>query len=308
MPTNTDNDAGASLKRTATILFLCGVILFFLAVSSETTRRVGTLHATATNPSEPPTISLDAAKAAISGALGQIYAALTRGEPTAAAPYLATRILQDTGMLDRICRPFTYRAHYLEAIAERPDPQGLIFQARVRVLFTPLEEHADTMAFRLIEGRYVLLDVQESGEDWFGPQKAEAADVVRRFLYAAKAGENQIAQQNVSANFPFTEFVGNAKIQERLIWIKEVQVSSRSVAQLQGLKFAIVVTFPECFGTIANKRFYLDRFGDQLKIVRALDKSNLPTVCEWPEPVGDPDIEAYTLKRFGISAHPAEDH
>jgi hypothetical protein len=310
MPANIDNDSGASLKRSAGVLFVCGVILFFLAIFSDAARfmaRVGTLNATGAKSAEPTVPSLAEGKTAITGVLVQIYAALTRGEPTAAAPFLAPSILQDAGMLDRICRPFTYRAHYLEAIVERPDPNGLIFQARVRVLFKPLEEHADTMIFRMIEGRYVLFEVRESGEDWFGPQKAEAAEVVRRFLYAAKAGENEIARQTVSAHFPFSEFVGNAEVQKRLGWIKEVDISGRGIEQLQGLKFAIVVTFPECFGTIANKRFYLDRLGGQLKIVRAFDKTNLPTLCEWPDGVGDPEIEAYTLKRFGIaSAPPAE--
>jgi hypothetical protein len=42
-----------------------------------------------------------------------------------------------------------------------------------------------------------------------------------------------------------------------------------------------------------------------LKIVRAFDKTNLPTLCEWPEAVGDPEIEAYTLKRFGIAPAPS---
>ena len=302
MPANIDHYA--SLKRWAGALLACGIFLLFLAISRDAARSV-TPRIVAAKPTAPAVPTIADATAAINQALREIYSALTRGEPTLAAGYLVPHILQNTEVLDFICRPFTYRAHYIEAVAERPDPTGLIFQARVRLLLKPLEERAHTMDFRIVEGRYVMLDVNETGEDWFGPQKEEAADVVRRFLYAAKAGENEIARQNVSAHFPFSEFVGNAEVQKRLGWVHEVNVSGRRVEQLQGLKFAIVVTFPECFGTIANKRFYLDRIGGQLKIVRAFDKTNLPTLCEWPEAVGDPEIEAYTLKRFGIAPPPS---
>src|ERR1039457_2165270 len=140
MPANIDHYA--SLKRWAAALLACGIFLLFLAISRDAARSV-TPRIVAAKPTAPAVPTIADATAAINQALREIYSALTRGEPTLAAGYLVPHILQNTEVLDFICRPFNYRAHYIEAVAERPDPTGLIFQARVRLLLKPLEEQAN---------------------------------------------------------------------------------------------------------------------------------------------------------------------
>ena len=195
----------ASFKRIGAALFFCGAILFLVQVAGHNS----TDHIS-TKPSLPSTLpkvelaepTLSDAKEAIPSALKTIYESLNQGNPAQAAQNLSPQILQRAALLDLICRPFTYRAHYVEAIIARPFPAngraapGQQFQVRVRSLLTPLEERAQTMMFRITQGRCVLEEVSETGDDWFGPQKEEAKEIVRRFIYAAKAGRQYVPGRN----------------------------------------------------------------------------------------------------------------
>ena len=295
----------ASLKRWGAALVCGGVMLLVVAVLRDVARFVEHINpskfvlvATSTQPAGP---SLAEAQSVISGELVEIYGALTQGQPTLLAHYLAPGILRDAGTLDLISRPFTYRAHYIEAFAERPDPRrGLIFQVRVRVLEKPLEERAQTMEFQLIEGRYLLQEVKETGDDWFGPQEEEAGEVVRRFLYAAKAGQDEVAAATLSPGLSMARFRDDMEFQRHVAWLHEVKIRSLDVKQYRGLKLVVRTMFPEPLNWTSYKNFYLERIGGRLKIVRAFEDPmpawKGPEVCE------DPDIETYTLRRFGIAS------
>src|SRR5258708_26117258 len=80
---------------------------------------------------------LDEAKKQIPQALQSIYSALDQGNPISVRASMSNDLADNTAKLDAICKPFTYRAHYVEAIIERPQKR---FEVRVRVLFKPLEE------------------------------------------------------------------------------------------------------------------------------------------------------------------------
>jgi hypothetical protein len=292
----------ASLKRWGVAFVGGGMMLLVVAILRDAARLVEHLKvstATASARLAPP--SLAEAKSAIDTELAEIYSALTHGEPILSAPYVAVGILQNAGTLDLLCRPYTYRAHYIESFAERPDPRGdLVFQARVRVLVQPLEEAAQTMVFRLINGRYVLQEVKETGDDWFGTQEEEAEDVVRRFLYAAKAGEDEVAAGTLSPGLSMAHFREDEEFDRHVAWMHEVQIRSVYLRQYRGLKLVVRTMFPEPLNWTSYKNFYLERIGGRLKIVRAFEDPmpawKGPEVCE------DPDIETYTLRRFGIAS------
>jgi hypothetical protein len=276
----------------------CGLLflfsLFWQMVASVSTGAKATPRRVET----PYTTSLATAEKAIPKALDVIYSSLNQGNPAGARSLLVPRLSGSTEALDFICRPFTFRKYYVESIAGRPNER---FLARVRVLFKPLDEHAHTMLFHITDQETTLESVEDSGDDWFGPLKAEAVDTVRRFLYAVKAGERDVAQKLVSDKFPFTECLDDEIIQDHLKGAREINAHGARIEQMHGIKLAVSVDFPECFGTSTTKVFFLDSLGGGLKIVRAFDnRHGWPDVCRWPVAYEDPDIERYTLRRFNL--------
>jgi TonB family protein len=253
-------------------------------------------------------VSLKHAQAAIPKALDAIYASLDQGDPAAATRYLLPKITSSTDALDFICRPFTHRAHYVEAVVAR---LGFQFQAHVRVLFKPLDERAYTMEFQVTNQQAVLESARETEDEWFASQKAEASEIVRRFLYSLKAGHNEIAKTVTSANFPFAQCVEDVDIQRHLGLLQEVRINEETREQYLGLHMVVVVSFPEDRNINflkASKRFYLEPIAGQLKIVRAFYSRDVGQYqadpsWRWGHYYEDPGIEAYTLARFGLGGH-----
>ncbi len=63
---------------------------------------------------------LEDAKQAIPASLTRIYQLLDEGNSQALRPLVSADIVNQTNQLDQICRPFTYRTHYIQSIVERP--------------------------------------------------------------------------------------------------------------------------------------------------------------------------------------------
>src|ERR1035441_10076844 len=97
-------------KRAGIILVCCGTVMFLAGLGGFSSAP------TAKAPPVSAAVSLSQAPAEIPKTLKIIYASLDRGDPAAAAAFLSPRILQNSRVLDFICRPFTYRAHYIEAV------------------------------------------------------------------------------------------------------------------------------------------------------------------------------------------------
>jgi len=276
----------------------CGLLLILSMLWSIAVASLAGPGASAHRVDTPHATTLANANKMIPKSLEAIYQALNQGDPAKAASLLVPRLLGSTEALDFICRPFTFRAYYIEAVTARPNDR---FLARVRVLFKPLDEHAHTMLFHVTDQEAVLESVQDSGDDWFGPLKAEAVDTVRRFLYAAKAGERDVAQKLVSDKFPLTECLDDEIVQGHLNAAKQIDAQGARIDQMHGIKLAVSVMFPECFGSTVTKVFYLDQVGGGLKIVRAFDnRHGWPDLCKWPVAFEDPDMERFTLRRFNL--------
>ena len=63
---------------------------------------------------------LDEARLAIPQLLTKIYRSLDQGNPQAIGSFVSPDITTRVQTLDAICRPFAYKAHYVETIIERP--------------------------------------------------------------------------------------------------------------------------------------------------------------------------------------------
>src|SRR5579864_927731 len=138
---------------------------------------------------------LDEAKKQLPQALQAIYSALDQGNPLSVHNLMSNELASNTAKLDTICKPFTYRSHYVEGIIERPQMR---FEVRVHVLFKPLEERVYLLWFGLSGTGFQLQDVADPPADWFQSQLTAAEQVVRKFVYAVNAGRNDVVQQIVA--------------------------------------------------------------------------------------------------------------
>jgi len=240
-------------------------------------------------------------------ALKTIYSALDQGNPAGAASVASPEILRDSKTLDFICRPFTFRAFYVDAIVERP---GAVFQARVRVLFQPMEEHAHTMLFRIMAGRSVLQSVEETGDDWFHPWKQQAIEAGRKFIYAAMADKHEVMQGLVSPKLDISPLYTNSNYIERLRDLTVVADNPQvNFVQHHGLKLHVTLSANKKSYCYEEWSFLFDDVGDNFCIVSW--EFAPPNFClfAWglgfhPVVTEDPNLEAYTLKRFGFSKKP----
>ena len=237
---------------------------------------------------------LDEAKQKIPEILKSIYKSLDQGNPKEVRLLLSDALINNSEMLDRVCKPFTYRAHYIESIIERPKQE---FDARVRILFQPIEENAYTLVFGLADDSFYLKGFRESDTDeWFRPWETEAKEIARKFIYAAKSGKQDVishlATKNLNISSLLTEY--QEALQENVIKIKDlhaeivnykglkVEVKTESVGQWLGVHYLYWT-------------FLVDRIDGESKIVKwKIYKWGLDAEAE------DSSLESYTLKRFGL--------
>jgi hypothetical protein len=251
---------------------------------------------------KPAPVSLAAAKDAIPKALDAIYHSLDQGDPAGASAFLPANMLHDDGALDSICRPFTFRAYYVENVIARADDRFLV---RIRALFKPPDERLFTMTFHLSGSQCVLESAKNNGGEWGPAEREDAGEIVRRFLYALKAGKSDLAAEAVSAHFPFADCTADEDIRRHLGMLDQVRIKEVSREQYVGLKTVVVVSFPEGGVVWADKRFYLEPIDGNLKIVRAFYSRDVGqpqafASWRWAHFYEDPDIEAYTMRRFKL--------
>lgn len=252
---------------------------------------------------------LATARSAVPGVLRKIYADLNDGNPRAAAMHLSDRILGDAQLLDVVCRPFTYRAHYIEGIAERPERR---FEVSVRALFKPVDEHAYLLGFAWVDGRLVLdsAKMRQEGASFipleekaqFGPDLGAAQEVARKLTYASMAGERDVAKGFVSPTLEVARFLESpawSSLQgaER-IW----GLNATALSEL-GLKAHVLVNTARKGGGVCGPEGKL--------LVESLAGSPKVVAMTWAEGCStgtrvlfegeDPDMEARTLRRFGLS-------
>jgi len=239
---------------------------------------------------------LDEAKREIPHILQILYPALDQGNPAAARTYLASALVNNAGKLDEICKPFSYRGHYVEAIIERPQRR---FEARVHVLFKPLEERAYILWFGLSGNSFQLMDVAEPDNDWFQTQIAEAEQLVRKFIFAVNAQRLEVAQECVAPSLVPLLHSSPALEQIRNDSIATVTPNeSTRIFYYKGQKIRANFRIPGNQPTLGGVyTFILDKVGQGERIVA------------WAQGDGrdgysaeDPRLEYSTLQRFGISA------
>jgi hypothetical protein len=234
---------------------------------------------------------LDEAKLAIPQTLTKIYQALDQGNPQAIGPFVSPEITSRTQALDAVCRPFTYKAHYVETIIERP---GRKFEARVRVLFKPFDEKAQVFTFHPNRSTFVLIQV---GNDPLTLETEAAKEVVRQFVFAVRAGKWDVASRYASPHLP----IDKMKAPEWAQYFDKItgaQVDSVQIIADHGILLLVRV----------DVRSYSAHLPDFLVdpatglIVRAFFRARENIFTKLPDPTGftDPDIEASILKRFGL--------
>lgn len=260
---------------------------------------------------------LNQAKSLIPAILTRIYQSLDEGNPQGVHQFLADAIANDAQRLDWICHPFTYRAHYIEAIIERP---GLMFEVRAHVLVKPLDEKVEVLTFHPNQGRLSLVQISDATDDWIGPEKEAAIQTVRNFIYAAKAQRADVLAALVGSGLDASQYTANACWRQALVRVTEVGSASAGLESLKGLKIKVsaslsietrVFTGVEAF-------FWVDRINDQYRIVAAQPMRNpsfiltpailfndSPEACrhvgeKFFTPVEGTELENETLERFGL--------
>ncbi len=236
---------------------------------------------------------LDEAKQAIPAVLTKIYQSLDQGNPQSVRPLVSPQIGGNADRLDFICRPYTYRAHYVQAVIERP---GQRFETRVRVLFKPFEEKAQVFTFRPSQGSFLLEQVDG---DPLKPESDAAGETVRQFVFAVGAGKWDVASRYASPRLPI-ERMKSPLWQEYFAKMTSAQVTGVHVIADRGILLLVDIDV----GNHSWNRpdFWVDPATGL--IVRAFFLPPGDIGFKLPDPDGfrDPDLEAHTLKRFGLAA------
>ena len=250
--------------------------------------------------------------------LTTIFQALNDGNPQSASRYLAPDVAGSSQRLDSICRPFTYRAHSIEAIIERPNG---MFEARVRMLYKPFDERGLVLKFRIASGVFQLMESSDGLDEWFGPSEETAAQMARKFIYAAKAHESSVLPALVDSEIDVSRYTADPCWREALARITGVEKVITPLEQFHGLKIhaTAVVTIDTAIWMYSEVRsdFWIDRVGSEYKIVAMTlmqnpafivsDPGHAPEACRGVEKnffaqVQAPGLERRTLARFGLAS------
>jgi TonB family protein len=234
------------------------------------------------------------ARSVIPAILTNIYRSLDQGDPQAARQYLSGDVLNDAHRLDAICMPYSYRAHYVSSVIERPGP---VFEARVRTLFKPFEVRAQVFSFIPSMGSFMLTQVERD------PMSAEiesARETVRQFIFAVRAGRWDVAARYASPGLPLDQ-MKSAQWTEYFSKISRADVSSDDTRTKGGLLLLVRME-------VRGDPSYLPDFlvdPETGLIVRAFFRSPENIYSQLPDPAGftDPETEANSLKRFGLTTN-----
>lgn len=234
---------------------------------------------------------LDEAKQKIPDILKSIYKSLNEGNPRQVSHLLSSDLINNSESLDRICKPFTYRDHYIENIIERP---GHEFDTRVRVLFKPVEENAYTLVFGLMDDFFYLKGFRKSDVDeWFRPWKTEGQEMSRKFIFAAKAKKYEIISQLI------TPYLSTSSLYSHIA--KEFNIESHGKVEIvdyKGLKAKVEIETKEGLAESGYWTFLVDIIKGEHKIVKWSVKRHFSRIGS--AEAEDPNIENYTLWRFKL--------
>lgn len=286
---------GTTLKLLGMLAMTGGVLLVVVGVviGPRDGAPAGASPAPAASNLPPPLLLLDRAKRDMPNLLNAMYRALDEGNPQAAQGIVAPELLADGRKLDRIARPFTYRAHYVEAFLERP---GGDLEVRVRALFKPVEERAYTFLVRAAGVGLVVVDVADASDEWRGSLEAQAADVARRFVYAVTAGSRGVVDELVTPGVDVSR-VFRPDCQATLQSFKDVELGSgrATLKDYKGLKAFVNFNF----FSWGLESVVVDRIAGESKVVKFRTPCSVGGSRIEEE---DPGLEDYTLTRFGLKA------
>jgi hypothetical protein len=242
----------------------------------------------------------DSAKTALPGVLDRIYASLNQGNPSAVRNLLSPSLANNRNKLDYICRPFAHRAHYVEGIIERPQQK---FEARIHALFQPLEERIYILHFYFSGTQVVLSDVTDAGDDWMGPPKQKALDLGSKFAYAAKAGRQDVLRSITTPRLDLSK-LSDPEYEQRLREMGDVTQEQVDFDSHLGLKVRVILYSQR--GSICQDSwtFLVDSVHDKEKIVKWDFRPIVGcySLFKSYSAAEDPDLEDYTLERFGLKA------
>jgi hypothetical protein len=304
---------GTVLLRLGWVAFILGCLgAGFVLLHAPTQPRPA-----ATGPViSPPEPAIVAARRIIPKIVAGVYMALDHGAPSAVSAVLSPNVRNNFQILDAICRPYTYRAHYIENIIERPDNH---FEAWVRVLFKPLDERAYVLTFQHQRGLFVLDGIAEPPPNWFQEDEDRAIELSRQFVFAAKAGNQDVLSRLVTADMPIATFVTEECWRNFFEDVGEPTLDSVKLTSYKGqkIKVAMRMDLPGVLGYhtggYGTGYFTFERIASTFKIV-AVDPIGstllmpLRDACPsgTPKVVEDPNLEARTLKRFHLDTPLAE--
>lgn len=244
-----------------------------------------------------PKPTLDDAKRAIPKVLDRVYSALNDGRPRDVAPFVSQNIANDVGTLDHLCQPFTYRAHYLASVIERPDGT---FLARERVLFKPFKEKARFMFFQQSSGRFFLVAVRD---DNFAQELEDAKEAARQFIFAARAGEWGVVSRYASPHLPI-ETLKEPDWATYLAGMTKAEVDSSEIIADRGIMLRLTVSVRGA-GVWAPAFLVDPETGRIVKAFYVVPMGFMSATSGAPSRDGitDPEIEIEELKRFGLYDH-----
>lgn len=240
----------------------------------------------------------NAARDQIPVLLGKIYQALNDGSAGLARTYMSKDLAQNAEQMDAICKPYTYRAHYVDAIIERPHHW---YETRVRLLLKPMDERAYIVWFFGWRGKFYAGKVERMSREWELQQMGNSTDVVRKFIYARRARKLEVMTELVFPGLDPSQFLDDYWNRAFADMDTDFSENALSVVDYKGLKLRVqtriilpaAVAFMQHYGG-----FLLDNYRGESKIVCIYyddNSSGTHYICPG-------DIERYTLGRFGIEA------
>jgi hypothetical protein len=254
----------------------------------------------ATLPTSPPVEApIIVARRIIPGIVDRVYKALDGGTPSSLQSVLSPRAQNNFQLFDAICRPYTYRAHYIENIVEGPYNMVEVW---VRVLFKPIDEHAYVLTFQNQGGSLVLDQVHDPPPNWFDEQKERAAELVHQFVSAAQAGRVDVLSHLVTADLPTAAFMTDPcwQLQLHHFSYQVPRVDQITLRSYKGLKTEVNVSGP---GT-----FLVEPINGEYKIVGAflmfgstyMASDQTCNDVSRMRGAEDPNLETRTLERFHL--------
>jgi TonB family protein len=283
------DQSGRLLRRAGLFFMLAGLLWFLQSVA-------GRVHVPRAfqGVASAPKPTLDDAKREIPKVLEQVYSALNDGRPRDVAPFVSQNIANDVHTLDKLCQPFTYRAHYLVSVIERPDAT---FVAREQILFKPFREKARFLFFQESSGRFFLVAVRD---DNFEQELEDAKEAVRQFIFAARAGEWGVVSRYASPHLPI-DTLKEPEWTNYLAGMTKAEVDYSEVIADRGIMLRLSVSVRGA-GVWAPAFLVEPATGKIVKAFYIVPMGIMTATSGAPSRDGitDPEIENEALKRFGL--------